>query len=108
VREYLFVDDQVSAIARVLWKGDMGATYNIGSGNPVADRELAETILRLAGAPTSLKEFAKHRPSWSSLVDSRRLRSLGWEPRIGLAEGLRTTIEWFRKNETWWRGTEAA
>jgi dTDP-glucose 4,6-dehydratase len=108
VNEYLYIDDYVSAMARVLWKGDIGATYNIGSGNPVTERELAETILRLCGAPAALKQFAKHRQSWSSLVDSRRMRRLGWEPQTGLTEGLRTTIDWYRKNQAWLRRAQAA
>ena len=106
VRDYLFVDDQAGAIARVLWKGDPGSTYNIGSGVQVSGSELADMILRLCGKPPSLKRFVKEAPRWSYAIETRRMRPLGWEPRTTLSEGLRATVDWYRKNEAWWRGIE--
>jgi len=108
IRDYLFIDDQVSAIARVLWKGDPGATYNVGGGTRISTGELAETILRICGRSLSLRRFIKDRPSWSYAVDFRRMRPLGWEPRTSLTEGLRLTVDWYRKNESWWAQNRAA
>ena len=108
VRDYLFVDDQVGAVARVLWKGDAGGTYNIGGGVQVSSSDLADMILRLCGKPLSLKRFVKDGPRWSYAIDTRRMRPLGWEPRTPLGEGLRTTVDWYKKNEAWWRDRQAA
>ena len=106
-RDYLSSNDQVSALARVLWKGEPGSVYNIGSGHAVATTDVAETILRLAGKPSELKRGVKD-ARWSYAAETRRLRPLGWQPGYGLTEGLRATIEWYRQNESWWRAAKAA
>jgi len=107
-RDYLHVDDQVAAIARVLWKGEPGGAYNIGSGSHVSIGQLADMILHLCGRPSSLKHFRKDERSWSFATETRRMKPLGWEPRMTLSEGLRSTIEWYRANAAWWRDQEAA
>ena len=107
-RDYLHVDDQVAGIARVLWKGEPGSAYNIGSGVQVSASHLADAILHLCGKPSSLKRLTKDRPSWSYAIETRRMRPLGWEPLYKFAEGIRLTVDWYRKNETWWRLTETA
>ena len=106
-REYLHADDQASALARALWKGEAGRIYNIGNGQVVSASELAERILRLADKPLSLKRSIKD-GRWSYAIDSRRMRPLGWEPRYGLDDGLRMTIDWYRRNPSWWELDQAA
>jgi len=107
-RDYLHVDDQVAAIARVLWKGEPGAVYNIGSGSQVSIGQLADMILHLCGKPSSLKHFRKDERSWSFATETRRMKPLGWEPRMTLSEGLRSTIDWYRANPSAWRQPAAA
>jgi dTDP-glucose 4,6-dehydratase len=102
-RDYLHVDDHVAAIARVLWKGEPGSAYNIGSGLPVSASHLADLILQLCGKPSSLKRLTKDRPSASYAIDTKRMRPLGWEPQVKLADGIRQTVDWYRRNEAWWR-----
>src|SRR5438309_2578880 len=110
VRDYLYVDDHVSAIARVLWKGEPGGAYNIATGTEVSGVEIADTVLRLCGKPSGLKHFVKDRPGhdYRYAVDTRKLRPLGWEPLIAVAEGLRLTVDWYRRNEAWWRSRKSA
>lgn len=105
VRDYIYVDDHVSAIARVLWKGEPGSTYNIAAGTQVSGVEVADTILKLSGKPGSLKHFVKDRPGhdYRYALDTRRIRPLGWEPAIRFAEGMQLTVDWYRKNDAWWR-----
>ncbi|HEY9286578.1 MAG TPA: dTDP-glucose 4,6-dehydratase [Candidatus Dormibacteraeota bacterium] len=105
VRDYLYVDDHVSAIARALWKGEPGSVYNIGSGNEVSGVEVADTVLRLCGKPSSLKYYVKDRPGhdYRYALDMRKLRPLGWEPSLPFAEGMRLTVDWYRSHERWWR-----
>lgn len=107
-REYLHIDEQVAAIARVLWKGDPGGIYNIGPGSAISSGNLADLILELCGRPGSLKQVTKDGPRGAWVLDARRMRPLGWEPRMPLREGLRQTIEWYRRHESWWKVPTAA
>ena len=105
VRDYLHVDDHVSGIARILWKGEPGGAYNIATGTEVSGVEVADTILKLCQKPSSLKHFVKDRPGhdYRYALDIRKLRPLGWEPALRFADGLRVTVEWYKRNEAWWR-----
>ena|SRR5438128_3202092 len=105
VRDYLHVDDHVSGIARILWKGEPGGAYNIATGTEVSGVEVADTILKLCQKPSSLKHFVKDRPGhdYRYALDTRKLRPLGWEPALRFADGLRVTVEWYKRNEAWWR-----
>jgi dTDP-glucose 4,6-dehydratase len=110
VRDYLYVEDHVSGIARILWKGEPGGAYNIATGTEVSGVVIADTVLKLCGKPSSLKHFVKDRPGhdYRYAVDTRKLRPLGWEPAVAVSEGLRLTVEWYRKNDAWWRLRKSA
>jgi len=110
VRDYLYVEDHVSAIARILWKGEPGGAYNIATGTEVSGVQIADTILRLCGKPSSLKHFVKDRPGhdYRYALDTKKLRPLGWEPAIQSGEGLRLTVDWYQRNEAWWRSRKSA
>ena len=110
VRDYLHVEDHVSAIARILWKGEPGGTYNIATGTELSGVEIADTVLRLCGKPSSLKHFVKDRPGHDHryALDTKKLRPLGWEPTIQSSEGLRLTVDWYRRNDAWWRSRKSA
>jgi len=102
-RDYLHVDDQVAGIARVLWKGEPGTVYNIGDGVQISGSQLAETILDACGKASSLKRLTREGQGWSYAVDPRRMRPLGWDPLVRFPEGIRQTVDWYRRNEAWWR-----
>jgi len=110
VRDYLYVEDHVSAIARILWKGEPGGAYNIATGTEVSGVQIADTILRLCGKPSSLKHFVKDRPGhdYRYALDTKKLRPLGWEPAMQSGEGLRLTVDWYKRNEAWWRARKSA
>jgi dTDP-glucose 4,6-dehydratase len=107
-RDYLHVDDEVAGIARVLWKGEPGTVYNLGAGVQISGSQLAETILDAAGKPASLKRLTREGPGWSYAMDPRRMRPLGWDPLLGFPEGIRQTVDWYRRNEAWWRLRDVA
>ena len=106
MREFLHVDDLAAACVHVM---DLPASryreckrpalshINVGTGVDCSIRRLAETIARVTGFPGALR-FDATRPDGAprKLLDVARLRALGWEPRIGLEEGLRATYAWFR------------
>ena len=105
VRDYLYVDDHVSAIARILWKGEPGSSYNIGTGSEVSGVAIADLVLQLCKKPRSLRHFVKDRAGhdYRYALDTRRTRPLGWEPQVKLADGMRQTVDWYLKNDAWWR-----
>ncbi len=110
VRDYLYVEDHVSGIARILWKGEPGGVYNIATGTEVSGVAIADTVLKLCGKPSALKHFVKDRPGhdYRYAVDTRKLRPLGWEPAVPVSEGLRLTVDWYRRNDAWWRSRKSA
>jgi dTDP-glucose 4,6-dehydratase len=110
VRDYLYVDDHVSAIARILWKGEPGGVYNIATGTEISGNEVAESVLKLCGKPGSLKRSVQDRPGhdYRYALDTKKIRPLGWEPTVRFQEGLRLTVEWYRKNDAWWRSRKSA
>jgi len=105
VRDYLYVDDHVSAIARILWKGEPGSAYNIGTGSEVSGVDVADLVLQLCKKPRSLKHFVKDRAGhdYRYALDTRRTKPLAWEAQMKFAEGMKQTVAWYFKNDGWWR-----
>jgi dTDP-glucose 4,6-dehydratase len=104
-REWLHVDDHCRAIELVLERGEVGETYNVGSGVERSIEEIADLLLELTGKAQSLKTIVPDRPGHDRryLLDSSKLRrELGWEPEITFEDGLRSTVEWYRTNRAWW------
>ena len=88
-REFLYVDDCADAIIHLLGLDDPPDWINIGTGSDVTIRELAGVISEVVGFTGELR-FDASKPDGTprKLCDSSLLRSLGWEPRTGLREGL--------------------
>ena len=100
-RELLHVDDLADACLFLLEHYDREQPINIGTGEDVSVRELAETIRELI-APEVTLQFDTSKPAGvlRKLLDVSRLRDLGWQSRINLSEGLQQTYRWFLENET--------
>jgi dTDP-glucose 4,6-dehydratase len=105
VRDWLYVLDNCEAIDLVLRRGRDGEVYNIGGGHEVENVALTRDILRLTGKPESLIRPVKDRPGHDRryAVDASKVRALGWTPRHAFADALAATVEWYRRNEPWWR-----
>jgi dTDP-glucose 4,6-dehydratase len=104
-REWLHVSDHCRAIDLVLRDGEIGDTYNVGSGIEKSIEDIANIVLDELGKPESLKKIVPDRPSHDRryLLDSTKLRNkLGWEPQIEFDQGVRETIQWYAKNQSWW------
>ncbi len=104
-REWLHVDDHCRAIDLVLANGQVGDTYNVGSGVEKSILEIADVILDELDKPESLKTIVPDRPSHDRryLLDSSKLRNkLGWEPQVDFDAGVRDTIQWYVNNRQWW------
>jgi len=105
VRDWLHVLDHCGAIDLLLEKASNGEVYNIGGGNEVMNVELTHRILDTLGKPRSLITPVPDRLGHDRryCLDTAKLRSLGWSPRVSFDQGLRDTVDWYRANEWWWR-----
>jgi dTDP-glucose 4,6-dehydratase len=104
VRNWLYVEDNCAAIDAVLERGEAGGVYNVGGPDELANIEVVRMILELCGREESLIEHVADRPGHDRRysLSSARARSLGWEPEVEFANGLRRTVEWYRDNTWWW------
>jgi UDP-glucose 4-epimerase len=90
-RDFIHVHDLVSALLLVADRGDNGEIYNVGSGTETSMRQLAEAIGAATGSTAQLEANAEVADdSFRLVADIGRLRSLGFEPQITLAAGLRS------------------
>ena len=104
VRDWLFVRDHAAAIDFLLDAGEPGETYNVAGGNEAQNIEITKRVLSELGKPEALIRYVDDRPGHDRRysLDTTRLRSLGWEPRHTLADGLPETVAWYRDNRDWW------
>jgi GDP-L-fucose synthase len=98
-REFLHVDDLAAACLLLLEKYDSPEIINIGCGEDVSIRELAELICEVVGFEGELA-WDKMKPDGTprKLLDVTRIRALGWQPTIPLREGIARMYEWFLAN----------
>ena len=96
-RSLCYVADLVRGVLAVLDKGD-DMPVNLGNPHEVTMLELAETILRLSGSKSTIvhKDLPVDDPKQRQPDITRARTLLGWEPRVGLEEGLKKTLEYFR------------
>ncbi|MEQ1573224.1 MAG: dTDP-glucose 4,6-dehydratase [Vicinamibacterales bacterium] len=105
VRDWLHVLDHCRAIDMLIEGGQSGEVYNIGGGNDVMNVDLTHRILAELGKPVSLIKPVADRPGHDRryCLDTSKLRTLGWAPRVPFEDGLRDTVTWYRENTWWWR-----
>jgi GDP-L-fucose synthase len=96
-REFLHVDDLADAVLYLLQNYDAEPFVNVGWGEDVTIRELAEMVMSAIGYTGKL-EFDPTKPDGTprKLLDVTRLHGLGWRPRISLKEGIAATYAWFK------------
>ncbi len=106
VRDYLFVEDHCRAIDLVLKRGKVGETYCIGGDSELNTIEVAEIILKMLNKPKNLIKFTKDRPGHDlryAIDHSKITKELGWKPTVTFKEGIKMTIDWYKKNKDWWK-----
>ncbi|HEY6205834.1 MAG TPA: GDP-L-fucose synthase [Chthoniobacterales bacterium] len=98
-REFLHVDDAASACLFLLQKYDSPEIINVGCGEDISIRELAERICDVVGFEGELTwDTSKPDGTPRKLLDVAKLKNLGWQPTISLREGIARTYEWFVNN----------
>ena len=98
-REFLHVDDIANAILFCMENKMNESIYNVGSGDEISIYELSKLIKRIVGFKGNiewddLKPDGTHR----KVLDSSRIKYLGWSQKIALEEGIKSTYDWFRRN----------
>jgi GDP-L-fucose synthase len=95
-REFLHVDDLADAAVFLMKNYDSEEIVNVGTGCDLTIRELAEMVRRITDYRGSVV-FDSSKPDGTprKLLDVSRLRSLGWQPRIPLEQGIRDTYSWY-------------
>lgn len=92
LREFLHSDDLASAVLLVLNSASASGLINVGSGNEISIHDLAQHIAGLTGFDGQIT-WDTHKPNGTmrKILDSSKMRNLGWEPKIDLVTGLRET-----------------
>jgi len=111
VRDWLHVSDHCRALALILRSGRAGQIYHIGGDTELTNLELTERLLAACGADWDSVDFVQDRPAHDrrySLDITRIREELGYQHRIGIAEGLAATVAWYRDNRAWWEPLKPA
>lgn len=98
LREFLHVDDLADAAVMLMERGTTGL-FNVGYGSDLSIRDLADLVRGVVGYTGAIQwDVARADGTPRKLLDSSRLRALGWKPKITLEDGVRSTAEWFLNN----------
>lgn len=128
IRDWLYVSDHAYGIDLVIRNGRVGETYNIGGCNEWTNIDIVETICRLmderfssdellikrfsdcpaakGAACNSLISYVKDRAGhdFRYAIDTQLIRDeLGYQPKVTFEQGIAKTLDWYLKNEEWWR-----
>lgn len=104
VRDWIYVEDNCTAIDLVFHKGREGEIYNIGGGNEMGNIEIARMILKELKRPESLISYVKDRPGHDrryALNPNKIKEELGWEPANDFENAIKRTIYWYKDNINW-------
>lgn len=119
VRDWLFVDDHVSALLRVALDGRVGETYCIGGSSERRNIDVVRAICELLdgmaparhiGPREQLIQFVADRPGHDQryAIDATKIgRDLGWAPQETFESGLEKTVRWYLENRRWWEAVRS-
>jgi len=120
IRDWLYVDDHVSAIMSVALKGKPGETYNVGGNNEIKNIEVVQKICSILdelipinnselNSYSELITYVEDRPGHDVryAIDSSKInKNLGWSPNENFESGIRKTIMWYLENNAWLRSIQ--
>jgi len=107
VRDWLYVEDHCMAIDLIINKGIVGNTYLVGGlSQDISNEDIAKLMINYFGKDEKYIKYGKDRPghdrryavNWSKIKNE-----LGWEPKHDFKDWLIETINWYKKNEWWWK-----
>ncbi len=117
IRDWLYVDDHVSALYLALNKAKSGSFYNIGGHNEISNLEVVQIIcdvleenrednIRHNIRLKDLIEFVDDRPGHDiryAIDASKIFKELSWKPKEDFYSGIQKTVKWYLKNKLWWK-----
>src|SRR5262249_9782934 len=104
VRDWIHVSDHCRGIDAALRRGRNGEVYNFGGRTEKTNLEITHLLLDLLEKPRSLIRYVADRPGHDRryAIDCRKAeRELAWKPEITFSDGLRDTIDWYRRKGGW-------
>ena len=100
MREFLHVDDLAEACYICMQNYDEPEHINVGTGEDITIKELAETIADVVGFSGDIDwDTTKPNGTPRKVLNVNKIKELGWEPKIGLRDGIKKTYEWYKKND---------
>ena len=116
IRDWLYVEDHVLALVKVLEEGTVGETYNIGGCNEKTNLEVVQMIcvlldrltpdsLNNIGSFQELITFTTDRPGHDqryAINSSKITQKLDWSPKESFESGIHKTVQWYLNNQQWW------
>ncbi len=98
-RDWLYVLDHCDAIEAIIQRGEDGEIYNITADDERRNIDVAKAILKILGKGEELISFVPDRPGhdWRYAIDASKLAALDWKPSVGFEEGMKRTVEWYRR-----------
>jgi dTDP-glucose 4,6-dehydratase len=115
IRDWLYVTDHCSAIMRVIEKGDIGQTYNIGGNNEIENIHIVNMICGILDNKIPRKnqksykeliEYVRDRPGhdFRYAINSDKIKKeLEWAPEESFESGIEKTVNWYLENSKWWK-----
>jgi dTDP-glucose 4,6-dehydratase len=115
IRDWIHVEDHVSALYEIIIKGKAGETYNIGGENEKSNFEVVSQICKILDSLKVNKKnniekyldliiFVSDRPGHDQRyrIDNKKIKEeLGWSPKIKFKDGLKMTVKWYLENLDW-------
>ena len=99
MREFLHVDDLAEACYTCMQNYNEAEHINVGTGEDVTIKELAETVGNVVGYNHDINwDTTKPNGTPRKVLNVDKIKALGWEPKIGLREGIESTYKWYKEN----------
>ncbi len=106
VRDWIHVSDHNRGVDMIIGKGRIGETYCLGGDNERTNVDLTKNILTAMGFGEDRIEYVKDRQGHDlryAIDFAKAKNELGWSPEIDFEAGLKSTIDWYKQNEEWWK-----
>jgi GDP-L-fucose synthase len=100
LREFMHVDDFTKAVVFCMDKYDDSNQINVGSGQEISIKDLADKISKAVGfSGEIIWDSSKPDGTMRKVLDSSKIANLGWKPLISLDQGIASTVEWYLQNK---------
>ena len=106
IRDWIYVDDNCSALDLILHSGKIGDIYNIGAGNEKPNVWITKKLIELTGKTGEMIKPVEDRLGHDrrySVDCSKIKQELGWDTEYDFEQALEKTVSWYQDNEDWWR-----